>query len=63
MGIVVSMSWLSRAPILVSMVAMGNDFARRLAPLTALDERGGAVPLGPFWDTKPVVLSFVRHFG
>ena len=45
------------------MLGMGNDFARRLAPLTALDERGGAVVLGPFWDTRPVVLSFVRHFG
>ena len=45
------------------MLGMGNDVSRRLAPLTALDERGGAVLLGPFWDTKPVVLSFVRHFG
>ena len=45
------------------MLGMGNDFARRLAPLTALDERGGAVVLGSFWDTRPVVLSFVRHFG
>ena len=45
------------------MLVMGNDFARRLAPLAALDEGGRAVVLGPFWDTKPVVLSFVRHFG
>jgi hypothetical protein len=42
---------------------MGNALAARLAPLTVLDERGTAVPLGPFWADQPVVLGFVRHFG
>ena len=37
--------------------------AARLAPLTVLDERAGAVTLGRFWDRQPVVLGFVRHFG
>jgi hypothetical protein len=45
------------------MAGMSNALAARLAPLTALDERGGAVALGRFWETKPVVLGFVRHFG
>ncbi len=45
------------------MAAMGNALAARLAPLTALDERGTAVTLGRFWEAKPVVLGFVRHFG
>ena len=42
---------------------MSNGLAGRLAPLAALDERGTAVTLGSFWETKPVVLGFVRHFG
>jgi len=45
------------------MAGMGNALAARLAPLTALDERGGAVTLGPFWEATPVGLGFVRHFG
>src|SRR6266542_6032673 len=53
-----------RAPtILVTMAGMGNALAARLAQVTALDERGATVTLGRFWDTKPVVLGFVRHFG
>jgi len=42
---------------------MSNGVADRLAPLTALDERGATVTLGSFWETGPVVLGFVRHFG
>lgn len=49
--------------ILVTMGGMGNALAARLAQVTAQDERGATVPLGRFWDTKPVVLGFVRHFG
>lgn len=45
------------------MAGMGNRLAARLAPLTALDERGTAVSLGGFWESRPVVLAFVRHFG
>ena len=45
------------------MAGMGNALAARLAPLTALDDRGAAVTLGRFWEAKPVVLGFVRHFG
>jgi hypothetical protein len=42
---------------------MGNGVAGRLAPLAVLDERGATVTLGSLWDTGPVVLGFVRHFG
>ena len=49
--------------ILVTMAGMGNALAARLAPHPALDERGAAVTLGRFWEAKPVVLGFVRHFG
>lgn len=45
------------------MAGMSNALAARLAPLAALDERGASVTLGRFWDAKPVVLAFVRHFG
>ncbi len=45
------------------MTGMGNGLAARLAPLTALDERGAGVTLGRFWEARPVVLAFVRHFG
>ena len=45
------------------MAGMGNRLAVRLAPLTALDERGATVTLGGFWKSRPVVLAFVRHFG
>ena len=45
------------------MPGMGNDVADRLAPLTVLDERGGAVALGSIWERRPAVLGFVRHFG
>jgi hypothetical protein len=45
------------------MAVMGNDLATRLARLTVLDERGGSVVLGGFWEAQPVVLAFVRHFG
>jgi len=45
------------------MRGMGNDLAARLAPLTVLDERSEPVILGSFWERRPVVLGFVRHFG
>jgi hypothetical protein len=45
------------------MAGMGNQLAARLAPLTALDERGASVTLGGLWRSRPVVLAFVRHFG
>ena len=45
------------------MADMGNALASRLAPLTALDERGAPVTLGDFWMSQPVVVGFVRHFG
>ena len=49
--------------ILVTMLDMSNGVAGRLAPLPVLDERGASVTLGSFWETGPVVLGFVRHFG
>jgi hypothetical protein len=43
--------------------AMSDSFATRLAPTTALDERGAQVRLGSFWMDRPAVVGFVRHFG
>jgi len=37
--------------------------ASALGSMTVLDEHGAAVPLGPLWRDRPVVLLFVRHFG
>jgi hypothetical protein len=34
-----------------------------LAKATVLEEDGRAVPLGPLWADRAVVLAFVRHFG
>jgi hypothetical protein len=42
---------------------MSKALAAALAPMTVLDERGAAVPLGSQWTRRPVVLTFVRHFG
>ena len=42
---------------------MAGSVAARLAPLTALDERGAPVVLGSFWVERPAVVAFVRHFG
>jgi hypothetical protein len=42
---------------------MAATVATVLAPLTALDERGQAIPLGSFWQVRPAVVAFVRHFG
>jgi hypothetical protein len=42
---------------------MVDTLATQLARLTALDEEGRMVPLGGFWDKRPAVLAFVRHFG
>jgi hypothetical protein len=43
--------------------AMSDSLATRLAPRTALDERGAQVTLGSFWKDRPAILGFVRHFG
>ena len=43
--------------------AVDDRLATRLSPITALDEGGAIVALGPFWQDRPVVLAFVRHFG
>jgi hypothetical protein len=45
------------------MAGMSNALAAELAPLTVLDEHGGTVTIGRFWEATPVVLGFVRHFG
>ena len=42
---------------------MATTVAAALAPLTALDERGQAIVLGTFWQVRPAVVVFVRHFG
>jgi hypothetical protein len=43
--------------------AVSDSLATRLAPMTALDERGAQVKLGSFWMDRPAVVGFVRHFG
>jgi hypothetical protein len=45
------------------MPGMSNALAAALASMSVLDERGHAVPLGGQWKSRPVVLTFVRHFG
>jgi hypothetical protein len=45
------------------MPGMSDALAAALAPMTVLDERGHAVPLGGQWKGRPIVLTFVRHFG
>jgi hypothetical protein len=42
---------------------MSGTLAGRLGQLTVLDGEGRAVPLAGFWDARPAVLAFVRHFG
>ena len=45
------------------MPRMADTLAGRLARLMVLDGEGRAGALGAFWDTRPAVLAFVRHFG
>ena len=45
------------------MPRVSKTLASRLAPLTVLDERGGATALGSIWEYRPAVVAFVRHFG
>jgi hypothetical protein len=40
-----------------------NSLVQRLAPLTLQDLDRGDVTLGSLWQDKPVLLTFVRHFG
>ena len=42
---------------------MADTLAARLGRLTVRDGEGRAVPLAEFWETRPAVLAFVRHFG
>ena len=42
---------------------MPDTLAARLARLTVLDGDDRATRLGGFWDKRPAVLAFVRHFG
>ena len=42
---------------------MADTLAARLGRLTVLDAESRAVPLGGFWQQRPAVLAFVRHFG
>ena len=52
-----------RTMISDTMGGMTDTVAARLAPLTALDEKRARVALGTFWQERPAVLGFVRHFG
>jgi peroxiredoxin len=42
---------------------MNRDVSRELADATVLDERKLLFRLGDTWADRPVVLTFVRHFG
>jgi hypothetical protein len=37
--------------------------SKRLEKIEALDPEGRPVRLGTFWQERPVVLIFIRHFG
>jgi hypothetical protein len=37
--------------------------ATRLSGIELADWRGQRVRLGSFWEDRPVVLVFIRHFG
>ena len=39
------------------------EAAPELGLIEVLDPEGNGVRLGTIWETKPVVLVFVRHFG
>jgi peroxiredoxin len=41
----------------------GREVPRELADATVLDEHKQVLRLGDLWSTRPVVLTFVRHFG
>ena len=45
------------------MPPMADTVATRLARLAVLDDEGRAITLGGYWDRRPAVLAFVRHFG
>jgi hypothetical protein len=37
--------------------------SRQLEKIEALDPEGRPVWMGTFWQERPVVLIFIRHFG
>jgi hypothetical protein len=39
------------------------SIASRLSPIKVLDPEGRSIALGSYWEEKPVVLVFIRHFG
>lgn len=39
------------------------NIAHTLAPVKATDVFGEPVRFGALWESKPVVLVFIRHFG
>ena len=42
---------------------MKREVPKALADATVLDEEKKVVRLGDTWRERPVVLTFVRHFG
>ena len=38
-------------------------FATRLSGIELSDSAGAPVRLGAFWESQPIVLVFIRHFG
>ena len=39
------------------------SIASKLSSIEVLDPEGRSVALGRFWQERPVVLVFIRHFG
>ena len=43
--------------------ATSSGVARRLANIELVDWQGVPQRLGEFWEERPIVLVFIRHFG
>ena len=42
---------------------MANATVQRLGEVDVLLPSGESTRLGAFWDTRPVLLAIIRHFG
>jgi cytochrome oxidase Cu insertion factor (SCO1/SenC/PrrC family) len=42
---------------------MSDHVPPELAEIELVDEKGTKVRLGDLWRERPIVLTFVRHFG
>jgi hypothetical protein len=44
-------------------VREGSEIQERMFELALLDEEGNKVSLSQYWQTKPTVFVWMRHFG